>query len=124
MATKIHPAIDAGIQPEAPGFQGGTLTCRCAANPVTVRIGSQVARLEVAEERLTSLTGPLHRATDAPRRPGNQSELGVRRAACAEIAAHVVHHHAHIGVGHAEHHRHVVAGAHGTAGSGVQRVAS
>lgn len=43
MATKIHPAIDAGIQPEAPGFQGGTLTCRCAANPVTVRIGSQVA---------------------------------------------------------------------------------
>lgn len=43
MAIKIHPAIDAGIQPEAPGFQGGTLTCRCATNPVTVRIGSQVA---------------------------------------------------------------------------------
>lgn len=43
MAIHIHPAIDAGIAPETPGFQGGTLTCRCATDPVTVRIGSQVA---------------------------------------------------------------------------------
>lgn len=43
MAIHIHPAIDAGITPAAPGFQGGTLTCRCTADPVTVRIGSQVA---------------------------------------------------------------------------------
>ncbi|MBB3222216.1 S-(hydroxymethyl)glutathione synthase [Pseudoduganella umbonata] len=43
MAIHIHPAIDAGIAPETPGFQGGTLACRCATDPVTVRIGSQVA---------------------------------------------------------------------------------
>lgn len=43
MAIHIHPAIDAGVQPAAPEFNGGTLTCRCATDPVTVRIGSQVA---------------------------------------------------------------------------------
>ncbi len=39
----IHPAIDAGIKPAAAGFSGGTLTCLCATDPVTVEIGSQVA---------------------------------------------------------------------------------
>ncbi|HEX8603255.1 MAG TPA: S-(hydroxymethyl)glutathione synthase [Pseudoduganella sp.] len=43
MALPIHPAIDAGIQPASPGFQGGTLTCHCSTDPVTVRIGGQVA---------------------------------------------------------------------------------
>ncbi|QGZ41987.1 S-(hydroxymethyl)glutathione synthase [Pseudoduganella flava] len=43
MAIHIHPAIDAGVQPATPGFSGGTLTCRCATDPVTVRIGAQVA---------------------------------------------------------------------------------
>jgi S-(hydroxymethyl)glutathione synthase len=43
MAIHIHPAIDAGVQPAAPDFNGGTLTCRCATDPVTVRIGAQVA---------------------------------------------------------------------------------
>ena len=47
MAIHIHPAVDAGIPPEAPGFAGGTLTCRCATDPVTVRIGAQVAHNHV-----------------------------------------------------------------------------
>jgi S-(hydroxymethyl)glutathione synthase len=46
-AVKIHPAVDNGIQPAAPNFAGGTLTCHCATNPVTVEIQSQVAHNHV-----------------------------------------------------------------------------
>ncbi len=43
----IHPAVDHGIKPAAPNFSGGTLTCRCATNPVTVDIQGQVAHNHV-----------------------------------------------------------------------------
>jgi S-(hydroxymethyl)glutathione synthase len=45
--VKIHPAVDNGIEPVAPNFSGGTLTCRCATNPVTVEITGQVAHNHV-----------------------------------------------------------------------------
>lgn len=45
--VKIHPAVDAGIQPAAPDFSGGTLSCQCATDPVTVEIASQVAHNHV-----------------------------------------------------------------------------
>ena len=43
MAIKIHPMVDNGVKKGSPGFAGGTLTCKCTSNPVTVRIGSNVA---------------------------------------------------------------------------------
>lgn len=43
----IHPAVDHGIKPAAPNFSGGTLTCQCATNPVTVEIKGQVAHNHV-----------------------------------------------------------------------------
>ena len=39
----LHPSIDHGIAPEAKGFDGGTLVCKCARDPVTVSIGAQTA---------------------------------------------------------------------------------
>jgi S-(hydroxymethyl)glutathione synthase len=45
--TSIHPSVDSGLKPEAPNFSGGTLKCRCAANPVTVSIKGQVAHNHV-----------------------------------------------------------------------------
>jgi S-(hydroxymethyl)glutathione synthase len=39
----IHPAIDAGIKPAAPGFSGGKLHCLCATDPVEVTISAQTA---------------------------------------------------------------------------------
>lgn len=42
-AVHIHPAVDDGIKPAAPGFSGGTLSCQCATDPVTVEIAGQVA---------------------------------------------------------------------------------
>jgi S-(hydroxymethyl)glutathione synthase len=46
-AVHIHPAVDDGIPPAAPDFAGGTLSCLCATDPVTVEIRGQVAHNHV-----------------------------------------------------------------------------
>lgn len=43
MAIKIHPSVDNGVKPGAKDFKGGTLNCKCAKDPVTVSLGSDVA---------------------------------------------------------------------------------
>jgi S-(hydroxymethyl)glutathione synthase len=43
----IHPAVDNGVKPGNPSFAGGTLTCKCASNPVEVRVDSQTAHNHV-----------------------------------------------------------------------------
>jgi S-(hydroxymethyl)glutathione synthase len=48
MATiRIHPAVDDGVKPAAPGFTGGTLACTCATDPVEVSIAAQSAHNHV-----------------------------------------------------------------------------
>ena len=43
-AIALHPSIDRGFAKSAPkSFMGGTLTCKCASDPVTVEIASQSA---------------------------------------------------------------------------------
>ncbi|WP_137885692.1 S-(hydroxymethyl)glutathione synthase [Pseudomonas sp. 2FE] len=42
-AFSIHPSVDDGIQAGADNFAGGTLVCRCAQDPVRVRVDSQSA---------------------------------------------------------------------------------
>ncbi len=42
-AVHIHPSVDNGIKPTAPGFAGGTLVCKCATNPVKVEVSAQTA---------------------------------------------------------------------------------
>ena len=44
--VNIHPAVD-GMKRAASSFAGGTLTCLCASNPVTVEIKGQVAHNHV-----------------------------------------------------------------------------
>ena len=39
----IHPTVDNGIKPAAEGFDGGTLYCKCASDPVEVTIKGQTA---------------------------------------------------------------------------------
>jgi S-(hydroxymethyl)glutathione synthase len=43
MAVKIHPSVDNGVKPGVKGFKGGTLSCKCAKDPVTVTLASDVA---------------------------------------------------------------------------------
>ena len=47
MALSIHPAVDHGVKPARSDFGGGTLVCKCAQNPVKVRIEGQSAHNHV-----------------------------------------------------------------------------
>jgi S-(hydroxymethyl)glutathione synthase len=42
-SIKLHPSIDRGLKAGKKNFAGGTLTCKCAADPVEVRLSSQTA---------------------------------------------------------------------------------
>ena len=42
-AIAIHPLVDSGVKPGAKDFSGGTLTCKCASNQVTVKLDGNVA---------------------------------------------------------------------------------
>src|SRR3989304_1434164 len=42
-AVSIHPSVDQGVKPGAQNFAGGTLSCKCASNPVNVAIKGQIA---------------------------------------------------------------------------------
>jgi S-(hydroxymethyl)glutathione synthase len=43
MAISLHPSIDNGIAPGSSNFAGGTLTCHCTKDPVSVAIKGNVA---------------------------------------------------------------------------------
>ena len=45
--VKIHPAVDEAVTPARADFTGGTLTCNCTSNPVTVAVASQCAHNHV-----------------------------------------------------------------------------
>jgi len=42
-ALKIHPSVDGGVKAGKAGFSGGTLTCKCKDNQVTVQLSGDVA---------------------------------------------------------------------------------
>jgi S-(hydroxymethyl)glutathione synthase len=42
-AFSIHPSVDNGVKPGSKDFAGGTLTCKCAKDPVTVQLKGNVA---------------------------------------------------------------------------------
>ena len=39
----IHPAVDSGFRATDAAFAGGTLVCKCASNPVKVKIKGDIA---------------------------------------------------------------------------------
>src|SRR5690606_21511732 len=41
--VKIHPSVDNGVWKGAADFAGGTLKCKCASNPVEVKVSAQTA---------------------------------------------------------------------------------
>jgi S-(hydroxymethyl)glutathione synthase len=42
-ALSIHPAVDQGVKPGAASFSGGTLSCKCSSDPVTVKLQGNTA---------------------------------------------------------------------------------
>jgi S-(hydroxymethyl)glutathione synthase len=47
MTVSIHPAVDKGVKPGSPSFNGGTLTCQCGKDAVTVSVKAQSAHNHV-----------------------------------------------------------------------------
>ena len=47
MALSIHPAVDNGVKAGAQNFAGGTLSCQCGNNAVTVAVKAQCAHNHV-----------------------------------------------------------------------------
>ncbi|WP_296714608.1 S-(hydroxymethyl)glutathione synthase [Rhodoblastus sp.] len=43
MSVSIHPSVDNGVRPGRADFAGGTLSCKCAHDPVKVTIKGNVA---------------------------------------------------------------------------------
>ena len=43
MAISIHPSVDNGVRKGNPNFAGGTLSCKCAKDPVEVTLRGQTA---------------------------------------------------------------------------------
>lgn len=41
-AISIHPSVDHGLKTAVANFKGGTLHCKCASDPVSVRVDAQV----------------------------------------------------------------------------------
>jgi len=42
-SVHIHPSVDSGLKPASANFNGGTLVCKCAQDPVKIRIEGQIA---------------------------------------------------------------------------------
>ncbi len=42
-SVHIHPSVDSGLKTASANFNGGTLVCKCAQDPVKIRIEGQIA---------------------------------------------------------------------------------
>ncbi|HTV52616.1 MAG TPA: S-(hydroxymethyl)glutathione synthase [Steroidobacteraceae bacterium] len=102
MPISIHPAVDNGVRPGNASFAGGTLTCQCAQNPVTVKLDANVAFDHVCgcskcwkpKNTLFSLVAVVPR--DKLRVSANESKLKVvdanapiQRHACTGCGVHM-----------------------------------
>jgi S-(hydroxymethyl)glutathione synthase len=102
MAINIHPLVDQGVKKGSSGFAGGTLTCKCTSNPVTVRIGSNVAFNHVCgcskcwkpQGALFSLIGVTGRDKVTVTANGNKLKIvdekaPIQRHACTGCGVHM-----------------------------------
>ncbi|MBX6740432.1 MAG: S-(hydroxymethyl)glutathione synthase [Acetobacteraceae bacterium] len=101
-ALSIHPSVDNGIKPGARDFAGGVLSCRCATNPVRVRVKGQVAHNHACgctkcwkpEGALFSVVGVVPRDNIEVIENGDKltvvdSSAVIQRHACRECGVHM-----------------------------------
>lgn len=101
-AINIHPGVDSGAPPAREDFTGGTLTCHCSSDPVTVEVSSQCAHNHVCgctkcwkpEGALFSQIAVVPR--DAVSVTANEDKLevvdssaAIQRHACRECGVHM-----------------------------------
>ncbi len=98
----IHPAVDNGVKAGAANFAGGTLTCRCKSQPVTVNIKGDVAFNHVCgctkcwkpEGAVFSLVGVVGRDNLSIGANGNKLKVvdekaPIQRHACTGCGVHM-----------------------------------
>ncbi|HYC03165.1 MAG TPA: S-(hydroxymethyl)glutathione synthase [Azospirillaceae bacterium] len=101
-SISIHPSVDNGIRPGAGNFNGGTLRCKCASDPVEVTIQGNTAHNHVCgctkcwkpSGSLFSMVAVVPR--DNLRVTANEDKLAVvdagaaiQRHACRECGVHM-----------------------------------
>jgi S-(hydroxymethyl)glutathione synthase len=102
MAISIHPSVDNGVKKGSASFTGGTLTCNCSTNPVTVRISSQSAHNHVCgctkcwkpEGALFSMVAVVPRDKVEVAANGNKLKIVdesavIQRHACKDCGVHM-----------------------------------
>jgi S-(hydroxymethyl)glutathione synthase len=93
-AVKIHPAVDAGIKPTVEGFSGGTLTCLCATDPVTVVLSGQTAQCWKPAGSLFSQVAVISRdnvtvTANADKLKVVNPDATIKRHACTACGVHM-----------------------------------
>ena len=101
-SISIHPSVDNGVRPGAGNFNGGTLRCKCASDPVEVTIQGNTAHNHVCgctkcwkpPGSLFSMVAVVPR--DNLRVTANEDKLAVvdagaaiQRHACRECGVHM-----------------------------------
>lgn len=103
MTVKIHPSVDGGVKPAAPGFAGGTLLCDCPDHKVEITVKSQTAHNHVCGcSRCWKPAGALFSqvavvSKDAVSITANGDKLkvvdpsaAIQRHACSKCGVHMI----------------------------------
>lgn len=100
--VSIHPSVDNGVKPGSANFAGGTLSCHCKSDPVTVKIKGNVAFNHVCgctkcwkpKGAVFSLVGAVSRdnlsvASNANKLKIVDSSAAIQRYACSGCGVHM-----------------------------------
>ena len=102
-AISIHPSVDGGVRRmQVEGFSGGTLSCKCASNPVEVEIEGQCAHNHVCgctkcwkpEGALLSMVAVVPRENLRVAANGDKLQVvdasaAIQRHACRDCGVHM-----------------------------------
>jgi S-(hydroxymethyl)glutathione synthase len=101
--VNIHPSVDNGVKKGSPNFAGGTLTCQCAKDPVTVKITSNFAHNHACgctkcwkpKGAVFAVVGVVPRDKVSVTANGNKLKIvddkaTIQRHACTGCGAHLI----------------------------------
>ena len=101
--VNIHPSVDNGVKKGAPNFAGGTLTCQCAKDPVSVKIASNIAHNHACgctkcwkpKGAVFAVVGVVSRDKVSVTANGNKLKIvddkaTIQRHACTACGAHLI----------------------------------
>jgi S-(hydroxymethyl)glutathione synthase len=101
--VNIHPSVDNGVKKGSPNFAGGTLTCQCAKDPVTVKIKGNIAHNHACgctkcwkpKGAVFAVVGVVPRENVSVSANGNKLKIvddkaTIQRHACKDCGAHLL----------------------------------